>query len=117
MKAIKVNQKSFDIDNISLTLEEQSMPIARLDECIAQIKYAGVNPSDVKAVLGLFPKAVWPRYTGRDYSGIIIDGPAEMLGKEVWGTGGELGIRRDGTHAPYLVIPLKAISEKPAKIL
>ena len=81
MKAIKVSKKSPDIDNMVLELEEQQLPVARLGECVVEIKYAGVNPSDVKAVLGLFPKALWPRHTVRDFSGIIIDGPLEIVGK------------------------------------
>jgi NADPH2:quinone reductase len=43
------------------------------------------------------PHAVWPRTPGRDYAGIVRQRPAELVGKEVWGSrGGELGIGRDG---------------------
>ena len=77
---------------------------------------AGVNPSDVKAVLGAMPHAVWPRTPGRDYAGTVVEGPAEWVGKEVWGSGGELGIRRDGTHADLLVIEATHLREKPASV-
>ena len=66
---------------------------------MVEVKSAGVNPSDVKATLGMMPHAVWPRTPVRDYAGVVIDGPHEWIGREVWGSGGELGIRRDGTHA------------------
>jgi len=116
MKAIKVNNVSNDINALDMHIEEIQQPIAGKDECVVKILYSGVNPSDVGAVLGKFPKATWPRYTGRDYAGVIVDGPQELLGKEVWGTGGELGIRTNGSHAAFLVIPVLAVSEKPATI-
>jgi NADPH:quinone reductase len=83
---------------------------------VVEIAAAGVNPSDVKAVLGAMPQAVWPRTPGRDYSGIVVDGPADLIGKEVWGSGGELGIRRDGTHARHLVIDASCIRAKPSTL-
>ncbi|MCG3024492.1 alcohol dehydrogenase catalytic domain-containing protein, partial [Escherichia coli] len=76
-------------------------PEAGAGECIVEVVSAGVNPSDVKATLGLMPHAVWPRTPGRDYAGVVIDGPGHLIGQQVWGSGGELGIRRDGTHGKY----------------
>jgi NADPH:quinone reductase-like Zn-dependent oxidoreductase len=46
----------------------------------------------------------------------VIDGPAYLIGKEVWGSGGELGIRRDGTHAKYLMVNTAGVREKPESI-
>jgi NADPH:quinone reductase-like Zn-dependent oxidoreductase len=75
-----------------------------------------VNPSDVKAILGAMPHAVWPRTPGRDYAGVVVAGPAEWIGREVWGSGGELGIRRDGAHGRYLLLDAAYLREKPAKM-
>jgi NADPH:quinone reductase len=83
---------------------------------VIEVRSAGVNPSDVKAVLGNMPHAVWPRTPGRDYAGVVVEGPRNLLGKEVWGSGGELGIRRDGTHTRHLVLPAADVREKPANI-
>jgi NADPH2:quinone reductase len=116
MKAIRANSVSGDINALDMHIEEIQQPVAGKDECVVKVLYSGVNPSDVGAVLGKFPKAIWPRYTGRDFAGVIVGGPAELLGKEVWGTGGELGIRTNGSHAAYLVIPTLAVSEKPVTI-
>jgi len=116
MNAIKVHKQSDDINALALDIESQEQPVPAPDECVIKVLYSGVNPSDVIGVLGAFPRAKWPRYTGRDYAGIVIDGPAEMIGLEVWGSGGELGIRRNGSHAAYLVIPAAAVSAKPANI-
>jgi NADPH:quinone reductase len=83
---------------------------------VIEIRSAGVNPSDVRAVLGAVPHAVWPRTPGRDYAGVVVEGPQRLLGREVWGSGGDLGIRRDGTHARHLVLPAASLPEKPAAI-
>jgi NADPH:quinone reductase len=72
--------------------------------------------SDVKASLGAMSKARWPRTPGRDFAGVIIDGPVELIGQQVWGTGGDLGITRDGSHADHLVLPRTAVREKPSTL-
>src|SRR5260370_17124488 len=60
--------------------------------------------------------AVFPRTPGRDYAGIVIDGPADTIGREVFGSSGDLGIRRDGTHATHLVVEADAVVEKPKNL-
>ncbi|MGL3214480.1 quinone oxidoreductase family protein [Bradyrhizobium sp. BR 1433] len=86
------------------------------DDLLIEVKAAAVNPSDVKAATGLMPYAIFPRTSGRDYAGVVIDGPAEFIGREVFGSSGDLGIRRDGTHATHLVVERDAVVEKPAGI-
>jgi NADPH2:quinone reductase len=85
-------------------------------ELLIEVKAAAVNPSDVKAATGLMPYAVFPRTPGRDYAGRVIDGPAGWIGREVFGSSGDLGIRRDGTHATHLVVESDAVVEKPKSI-
>jgi NADPH2:quinone reductase len=86
------------------------------DEVLVQVKAAAVNPSDVKAAIGLMPYAVFPRTPGRDFAGIVLEGPAHLKGQAVFGTSGDLGIRRDGTHAGLLVLEAAAVVPKPAEI-
>ncbi|MVT70348.1 zinc-binding dehydrogenase [Bradyrhizobium pachyrhizi] len=86
------------------------------NDVLIEVKAAAVNPSDVKAATGLMPYAVFPRTSGRDYAGVVIDGPAEFIGREVFGSSGDLGIRRDGTHATHLAVERDAVVEKPAGI-
>jgi NADPH:quinone reductase len=101
----------------NLRLPIGSLALARpRGNVVIEIAAAGVNPSDVKAVLGAMPQAIWPRTPGRDYSGVVVDGPADLVGKEVWGSGGELGIRRDGTHARHLVIEASRVRVKPSTV-
>ena len=90
-RAIRVESKASDVEQLHLSCVDVALetdPFAAIVEIVS----AGVNPSDVKAVLGAMPHAVWPRTPGRDYAGIVRQGPAELVGKEVWGSGGELGI-------------------------
>ncbi|ANJ72093.1 zinc-binding alcohol dehydrogenase family protein [Ralstonia insidiosa] len=81
---------------------------------VVHVQAAAVNPSDVKAALGMMPHAIWPRTPGRDFAGVVVAGPDEWLGAEVWGTGGDLGMTRDGTHSTYLVLPVSALTRKPS---
>jgi NADPH:quinone reductase len=96
-------------------LEYVDVPTPERDSgsAIVQIRSASVNPSDVKNVSGHFDHTVPPRIPGRDFSGVVVEGPAEWLGKAVWGTGGDIGFTHDGTHAQYLKVPLAALSRKP----
>jgi NADPH:quinone reductase-like Zn-dependent oxidoreductase len=116
MKHIRVAEKSASIESLALSLVEQPRPSIALDECLIEVRGAGVNPSDVKAVLGFMPHAVWPRTPGRDYAGIVLEGPKDLVGQEVWGSGGELGIRLNGTHGRYLVAKTAGVRRKPANL-
>jgi NADPH2:quinone reductase len=82
-------------------------------ELLIELRAAAVNPSDVKAATGLMPYAVFPRTPGRDYAGVVIDGPTGSIGREVFGSSGDLGIRRDGTHASHLAVEADAVVDKP----
>ncbi|HBY31902.1 MAG TPA: oxidoreductase [Bradyrhizobium sp.] len=86
------------------------------NDVLIEVKAAAVNPSDVKAATGLMPYAVFPRTSGRDYARVVIDGPPGLIGREVFGSSGDLGIRRDGTHATHLVVEADAAVDKPAGI-
>ncbi|MBN3813043.1 zinc-binding alcohol dehydrogenase family protein [Paraburkholderia sp. Ac-20347] len=83
---------------------------------LVQVKSASVNPSDVKNVSGHFDHTVPPRVPGRDFSGVVVAGPDEWIGAEVWGTGGDIGFTRDGTHAEFIEIPVAALAKKPASL-
>ena len=101
----------------SLAPEIERRPLSRGEnQVLIEIKAAAVNPSDVKAATGLMAYAVFPRTPGRDYAGIVIDGPSGTVGREVFGSSGDLGIRCDGTHATHLVVEADAVVEKPKGI-
>jgi len=116
MKAIRVSEKSISFDDLKLQLTDLKTPKVKNGECLIQIHASGVNPSDVKALLGKMPNLTWPRTPGRDYAGIVIDGPSHLIGKEVWGTGGDLGMGRDGAHASFNIVDTEGVREKPKNL-
>jgi NADPH2:quinone reductase len=104
-------------DPASLAPDIERQPLSRAgNQVLIEVKAAAVNPSDVKAATGLMAYAVFPRTPGRDYAGIVIDGPAGTIGREVFGSSGDLGIRRDGTHATHLAVEADAVVEKPKNL-
>lgn len=113
MKALRF-EKTGDLKHLELV--EGSIPKPGDDEVLVKVKAAGLNQSDVSNVLGRHPYTTLPRTPGRDFSGVVIQGPPGFLGKEVWGTGKELGFTRDGTHAEYLVLPADGIALKPQSL-
>jgi NADPH:quinone reductase-like Zn-dependent oxidoreductase len=114
--AVRVHAKAAGIDSLAPAIEDQIPPRPGPGQALVRVAAAGVNPSDVKAALGLMSQAVWPRSPGRDFSGTVVDGPDAWRGKAVWGSGGDLGITRDGSHAAWLLLPVAALREKPARL-
>src|ERR1700728_5150302 len=110
---VRLLAKADDPASLAQTVERRTLSRAA-NEVLIEVKSAAVNPSDVKAATGLMPYAVFPRTPGRDYAGIVIDGPAGWIGREVFGSSGDLGIRRDGSHATHLAVEADAVVEKPA---
>jgi NADPH:quinone reductase len=96
-----------------LHLAERPLPQADANTAVVRIEAASVNASDVKNVAGRMSQTTLPRVPGRDYSGVVVDGPREWIHKEVWGTGGDAGFTRDGTHAQYIQVPLLSLVCKP----
>jgi NADPH:quinone reductase len=112
---VRLNAKAENAAAIAPRVECHTLSRAD-NQVLIEVKAAAVNPSDVKAATGLMPYAVFPRTPGRDYAGVVIDGPADAIGKEVFGSSGDLGIRRDGTHATHLAVELEALVDKPESI-
>jgi len=96
-----------------LKLQELPQPSIKVNEVLVEIHAAAVNPSDVKNVLGMMPHTTLPRIPGRDFAGVVVAGQESLVGMEVWGTGGELGFTRDGTHAEYIILPVDGVKPKP----
>ncbi|WP_262047812.1 zinc-binding alcohol dehydrogenase family protein [Bradyrhizobium sp. Bra78] len=111
-RCVRLNAKAENAAALTPVVERQTFTRGS-DDLLIEVKAAAVNPSDIKAATGLMPYAVFPRTPGRDYAGVVIDGPADTIGREVFGSSGDLGIRRDGTHASHLVVEADAVVEKP----
>jgi NADPH:quinone reductase len=92
-------------------------PVARRGDAVIAVKAASVNPSDLANVAGHMPGTVLPCVPGRDFAGVVAEGPPDWVGAEVWGTGGgDIGITRDGSHAELLAIPAAALTRKPGRL-
>jgi NADPH:quinone reductase len=114
MKALSFNSAG---DLAALALIERAIPAPGEGEALVEVKAAGLNPSDVKNVLGFFPAYTTPpRIPGRDFAGIVRQGPAALVGQKVWGTGLGLGFSRDGSHAEFLTLPAAGCALMPENL-
>jgi NADPH:quinone reductase-like Zn-dependent oxidoreductase len=91
-------------------------PTRTTREAVIRVDAASVNPSDVKNVAGAMEWTVLPRTPGRDFAGVVVSGPPEWEGIPVWGTGGDTGFTRDGSHAELMSVPLEALVPKPERL-
>jgi len=114
-RCVRLNAKAANAAALAPVVEQHKL-VRGAGDVLIEVRAAAVNPSDVKAATGLMPYAVFPRTPGRDYGGVVIDGPDRLIGRDVFGSSGDLGIRRDGTHASHLVVEAEAVVEKPASL-
>ena len=97
----------------ALTVRDVPRPACSPHEVLIAIEAAAINPSDVASAEGRFDHARLPRILGHDFAGRVCEGPADLIGQDVWGSGGELGIGRDGTHAEYIALPREGVALRP----
>jgi NADPH:quinone reductase-like Zn-dependent oxidoreductase len=113
MRALRFNQFG-DLD--VLRIAEIADPRGSDEQAVIRVEAASVNPSDVKNVAGSMEWTVLPRTPGRDFAGVVVSGPAEWQGVAVWGTGGDTGFTRDGSHAELMAVPVEALVRKPERL-
>lgn len=112
MKSVVVHQPGLE----TLAVEESPRPTLEVGGALVRVKATGLNPSDLLNVQGKFPQTILPRIPGRDFSGIVEEGPAEWRGVAVWGSGAELGFAQNGTHAEYVAVPAGSLVRKPESL-
>jgi NADPH2:quinone reductase len=66
-----------------LKLAERPLQQADANTAVVRIEAASVNQSDVENVAGRMSQTILPRVPGRDYSGVVVDGPQKWIDKEV----------------------------------
>ncbi len=98
-----------------LHLADVADPLAGDGFAVVRVTAASINPSDVKNVAGAMEGTTLPRTPGRDFAGVVESGSPEWAGREVFGTGGDLGFTVNGSHAQRLLVPLSALTPKPAR--
>ncbi len=112
MKALKFNRTG-SLEELKIVTEAD--PTLQPGEVLVRVHAAAINPSDVKNVLGKFSKTTLPRIPGRDFAGVVIS-DSKWKGKSVFGTGGTLGVTKDGTHAELVSVPESALVEMPKNL-
>src|SRR5258708_5192116 len=113
MQALRFHEfGSFD----KLKVETLPDPQPKPGELVVRIRVASLNPSDAKNILGRMEGTTLPRTPGRDFAGVVVNGPRQMIGMEVWGTGGHVGFTRDGAYAELLVVPANGVRTKPKSL-
>ena len=110
MRALRFNRTG-SLDE--LVVMDVPMPKPGEGEVLIKIEAAAVNSSDIKNVLGRMHENTTPRTPGRDFAGVVAEGPAELVDRSVFGTGGNLGFGRDGSHAEFVVVPREAALPMP----
>lgn len=113
MQALRITEHR---PHTALSATDVPVPTPGNGEVRVAIEAAGINPSDVGSAEGRFANAPLPRILGRDFAGRVVDGPKELVGTDVWGSGGDLGITRDGTHAEFLILPQNAVAVRPRNL-
>jgi NADPH:quinone reductase len=110
MRALRFNAFG---DPSVLEVSEVAAPVAAEGTALVRVMAASINPSDVKNVAGAAKQTTLPRIPGRDFAGVVEAGPAEWIGAQVWGTGGDTGFTRDGSHAELITVPVASLRRKP----
>jgi NADPH:quinone reductase len=113
MRALRFNQFG---DPSVLQVADLPEPQGTAQEAVVRIEAASVNPSDVANVAGSMEWTELPRTPGRDFAGVVVAGPPEWRGVAVWGTGGDVGFTRDGSHAELMSVPVDALVRKPERL-
>jgi NADPH2:quinone reductase len=113
MRAVVIRQFG---DPKQLKVEEVPTPQPNADDVLVEVHAAAINPSDVKNVAGAMHGTTLPRIPGRDFAGVVARGPDDLIGREVFGTGGDIGFARDGTHAEFILLPRMAVTLKPSSL-
>ncbi len=98
-----------------LSVRDVPKPKPAAGEVLVEVRAAAINPSDVKNLAGAF-RASLPRTPGRDFAGVVREGAAGRVGREVWGSGAGFGVSRDGSHAEFVTMAQDGLSEKPATL-
>lgn len=123
MKAITITNESE-----SIQLVDVPKPEINEGDCLVKITAAALNRRDQWIREGMYPGIIFGTILGSDGTGIVEEGPANWIGKEViinpnvnWGNNPEvqghnysvLGMPTNGTLAEYIKVPAHRLHEKP----
>jgi NADPH:quinone reductase len=100
-----------------LSLETIPKPTLTPGHLLVKVHASAIHPSDILNSKGSFGFTTFPRVPGRDYAGTVVEGPAEWVGKEVYGTSGNTqAFTEDGGQAEFILVPEGAVAPKPKNL-
>ncbi|PTB79937.1 GroES-like protein [Trichoderma longibrachiatum ATCC 18648] len=116
MKALQLLRESVS-EAPRLVLSYLPKPALIPHHVLVRVHASAIHPSDVGNALGFFPYTQHPRVVGRDYAGVIEEGPRELVGQEVYGTSGHsYAFTKDGFQAEYCLIHEDEVALKPKNL-
>lgn len=99
------------------TVRSVSRPKAPEGQLLVKIAAAAIQPSDILNAKGSFGSTTSQFTPGRDFSGVVEEGPPNLKGRAVLGSGGKyLSYEANGSHAEYCVVPADGVVLKPDAI-
>lgn len=114
MKALQVHK---DANATTLSIEDLPQPKPSTGQVLVKIRASAVQPSDVLNSKGVFANTTFPRTLGRDFAGTVVEGPADLTGKDVFGTSGPtFSFTEDGAQAEYALLSVDAIALTPNQL-
>jgi NADPH:quinone reductase-like Zn-dependent oxidoreductase len=116
MKALHLNRPKAG-EAPTLSLETLPIPTLQPNHLLIKVHASAIQPSDILNSKGSFPFTTFPRVPGRDFSGVVVDGPSSRIGEEVYGTSGfTQAFTVDGAHAEYILVTEDAVAPKPKNL-
>jgi NADPH2:quinone reductase len=114
MKALKLTKTS---ETPILSYTDVPKPTLNPGFILVKVKASAIQPSDIINSKGGFPSTTFPRVPGRDFSGLVEEGPSNLVGVEVFGTSGnKQAFSVDGAQAEYILVPEGAVALKPKSL-
>src|SRR4051812_33881173 len=87
MKALRLTQPTPG-ETPKLALETLPKPAVGPGQLLIKVEASAIHPSDIVNANGRFPQTKFPRVPGRDFAGVVAEGPVDRIGDEVYGTSG-----------------------------
>jgi len=114
MRSLRVHKEG---GATSVSIEDLPQPKPSTGQVLVKIRASAVQPSDVLNSKGVFANTTFPRTLGRDFAGTVVEGPSNLIGKDVFGTSGPtFSFTEDGAQAEYALLSVDAIALKPKQL-
>jgi NADPH:quinone reductase len=101
----------------ALVLLTRPKPTLIPGHLVIKVHASAIHPSDILNLKGSFGITTFPRIPGRDFAGVVVEGPPSRIGEEVYGTSGfTQAFSVDGAHAELILVPEDAVAPKPKNL-